>query len=150
MAVFKHRVLLGVILTCICSSIATAVYADVAVIVHPTNNSSLNEKDIAHIYMGKSSNFVNGRSALPINSTKGSASRDEFNSIVIGRSEAQLTALWSKLMFTGKGTPPKDLATDQEILATVSANPDAIGYVEASLVTDAVKVVKVFKMEASK
>lgn len=146
----KKRIVRSVVLICLCNVIITSVYADIAVIVHPTNNSVLDQKSIERIYMGKLKSFENGRSALPINASKGAATREEFNRLLMGRSDAQLTAFWSKLMFTGKGTPPMELATDQDILATVSANQDAIGYVDAASVTDTVKVVKIYNKGTSK
>lgn len=145
MPALKHKILQQVVLTCIGTFTVTTSYADIAVIVHPNNNSVLDKNAIERIYMGKTNNFDNGRAALPINAAKGNATREEFNSLVIGRTDAQVNAYWSKLLFTGKGTPPKELATDNEVIATVSANEDAIGYVDAASVTAAVKVVATFQ-----
>jgi hypothetical protein len=47
-------------------------------------------------------------------------------------------------VFTGKGTPPKELLTDQEVIDLVSQNPSMIGYIEKESVTSAVKVVATF------
>ena len=62
----------------------------------------------------------------------------------MGKSGSQYKAFWSKLVFTGKGKPPKEMSGDAAVIAAVSANPDAIGYVSASAVTDAVKVIATF------
>lgn len=145
MPALKYKILQRVVLTCVSVFTVTAAYGDIAVVVHPANTSVLDKAAIERIYMGKTNNFDNGRAALPINASKGTATREEFNKLVIGRTDAQVNAYWSKLLFTGKGTPPKELATDQEIIATVSANQDAIGYVDASSVTDSVKVVATFQ-----
>ena len=52
-----------------------------------------------------------------------------------------MKAYWSKLVFTGKGTPPAELANEAAVLSHVAANPDAIGYVDAASVDGSVKVV---------
>jgi hypothetical protein len=62
----------------------------------------------------------------------------------VGKSSSQLNAYWSKLVFTGKGTPPEKLTTDQAVIDFVAANGNAIGYVDSAKVTDKVKVIATF------
>jgi len=118
--------------------------AEISVIVHKDNASTFDKKSIRKLYMGKAKKFDNGRNALVINASKGSTQRNDFNKSVIGRSSSQINAYWSKLVFTGKGIPPKELSSDAEVLSTVTENKDTIGYVDSSAVTAAVKVVATF------
>ncbi|WP_462154249.1 substrate-binding domain-containing protein [Pseudoalteromonas piscicida] len=120
------------------------VHAEVAVIVHPSNNSTFDQSVIKNIFLGKSKAFSNGRSALLVSPDNNSATAEEFNTSVVGKSNSQFKAHWSKILFTGKGTPPKEMSSAQEIIDSVSSNPDAIAYVDASEVTDSVKVVGKF------
>jgi len=120
------------------------VMADVAVVVHPSNDANLDKGVIGKLFLGKKKSFDNGRAAIPINAAAGAGVRDEFNEKVVGRSSSQVKAYWSKLLFTGKGVPPKEADSDAEVIALISANPDTIGYVDAGSVTDAVKVVGTF------
>lgn len=60
---------------------------------------------------------------------------------MLNKSANQLKAYWSKLVFTRKGNPPKEVKTDQEVITLVSANPDLIGYVDVSSVNDSIRVV---------
>ncbi len=115
--------------------------AEIAVIVHPSNNANLDKNSIERIFMGKKKSFDNGNATLPLNASKSMATRDEFNQHVIGRSSSQVNAYWSKLVFTGKGTMPKELSSDAEIVALIASNKDAISYITSSAVTDAVKVI---------
>jgi hypothetical protein len=48
------------------------------------------------------------------------------------------------LVFTGKGTPPKVVANDAEVISLISANPNLIGYIDATAVTGTVKVIAKF------
>ncbi|WP_196138627.1 phosphate ABC transporter substrate-binding protein [Aliikangiella sp. G2MR2-5] len=119
-------------------------FADVAIIVHPSNNSTLSNTDLARLFLGKMKSFPGGGSATPINLSEGDAAADEFNQKVLKKSASQLKAYWSKLIFTGKGTPPESMATAQEVKKAVASNPDYIGYINASDVDDSVKVIARF------
>lgn len=115
--------------------------AEVAVIVHPSNGNALDKGLISKIYLGKAKSFPDGGQVVPISQTEGAATTSEFNENVLNKSSSQIKAYWSKLIFTGKGTPPQEADDDAKVLELVAANPNLIGYVNASAVNDSVKVV---------
>lgn len=116
--------------------------AGVAVIVHPESGvTSLTEDEVARLFLGKAKNFPNGSQAVPVNQNEGSAVRERFNEVVCKKNASQYKAYWSQLVFTGKGTPPRDGGDDQAVKALVAANPTMIGYVDTSVVDSSVKVV---------
>jgi ABC-type phosphate transport system substrate-binding protein len=121
--------------------IAPLAQAEIAVIVHPSNAAAIDDASISRIFLGKLKSYPGGGQALPINQNEGSGATSEFNSKVLKKSGSQLKAYWSKLVFTGKGTPPKAVASDAEVINLVSSNPNIIGYVDSGSVTGAVKVV---------
>ena len=123
---------------------ASVAQAEVAVVVHPSNAASLDQASLSRIFLGKMKSFPGGGQAVPLNQSEGNAATAEFNNKVLKKSASQLKAYWSKLVFTGKGTPPKALSSDSEVINLVSSNPNVIGYVDASAVTGAVKVVAKF------
>jgi len=133
-----------IFLIAILLSLSGAAYADIAVIVHNTNDVSLEKRKIARVFLGKIKKFPNGQKAVPIAAKGGSAQEAEFNKKVIGKSASQLQAYWSKLVFTGKGTPPQEINSDAEVIELVKSNPNIIGYVDAASVTGDVKVVATF------
>jgi ABC-type phosphate transport system substrate-binding protein len=118
--------------------------AEVAVVVHPSNNAALNAEEISKLYLGRSKSFPDGKAAIPLAQAESSGSTAVFNEKVLNKTGSQIKAYWSKLVFTGKGTPPKELATDQEVIDLVSQNPSVIGYVDKSAVNASVKVVATF------
>lgn len=119
--------------------------AEVAVIVSSNNsNSNISAADISKVFLGKSKSFPDGTQAIAIDQNDNSAARDEFNDKVLGKSSSQLKSYWSRLIFTGKGTPPKQVANDAAIKAAVAGNPAMIGYIDASAVDGTVKVVAKF------
>lgn len=125
-------------LSCLFSAAASA---GIAVVVHPSNGAELSKDDLSRLYTGRTNNFPDGSSAVPINLADASALRAAFDEKALGRSSSQIKAYWSKLVFTGKGTPPKEVATPAEVLQLVANNPNIVGYVDAAEVTPAVKVV---------
>ncbi|HEY0891595.1 MAG TPA: phosphate ABC transporter substrate-binding protein [Cellvibrio sp.] len=121
---------------------ASFAWAEVAVIVHPSASfDSLTEDDVARLFLGKSKSFPAGAQAVPVNQNEGSAARDKFNEAVCKKNASQYKAYWSQLVFTGKGTPPKDAGDDAAVKALIAANPNMIGYVDAGAVDATVKVV---------
>lgn len=117
-------------------------YAEVAVIVHPSVTvGSMTEDDVSRIFLGKSNSFPGGGAAVPVNQDEGSAARAKFNEAVCKKNASQYKAYWSQLVFTGKGTLPKEAANDAAVKALVAANPTMIGYVDSSAVDSSVKVV---------
>jgi ABC-type phosphate transport system substrate-binding protein len=118
--------------------------AEVAVIVHPSNANNLSADDVKRIFLGKMKKFPNGESVLPVNQDSSSSVKDEFNDKVLGKSASQVKAYWSKLVFSGKGSPPKEASTQDEVIQLVKDNQSVIGYVDASKVDPGVKVVAKF------
>jgi ABC-type phosphate transport system substrate-binding protein len=130
-----------VILALTLSSLA---HADVVIIVNQGNNNTLDKASISQLFLGKSSSFSNGSEAIPITQEAGGATTKEFNRKALKKSENQLRAYWSKLIFTGKGTPPKAVKSDDEVIELVSKNPNLIGYVSTAADVSGVKVVEKF------
>lgn len=115
--------------------------ADVAIIVHPSNKNAFALTDVESIFMLKKSTFADGSKASPFYLSGDDTARNLFNEKALGKSSSQLKAYWSKLVFTGKGTPPPELPSSAEAVAKVAADPAAVAYVDKSAVTSAVKVV---------
>ena len=132
------KTLTGIAVGC---SISLFSLADVVVVVHPSNDAALSKKAVQRIFLCKAKKFSNGKEVLPVNQVPSSVARGSFDTDTLGRSSTQIAAYWSKLVFTGKGIPPKELDNDAAVLAIVADNPNAIGYVDRASVSDAVKAV---------
>ncbi len=118
--------------------------AEVSVIVHPENSSTFNNKIIKKIFLGKSKNFDNGKVVILLSPKADSAVSQEFNKSVLKKTPPQVNAYWSKMIFTGKGTPPQEMPSTSDIIAAIAGNKDAISFIDSASVTDAVKVVATF------
>lgn len=118
--------------------------AGVDIIVHPTNAADINQAMVKKLFTGKAKSFPGGERAIPIAQAEGSDVTIEFNKKVVKKSDSQLKAYWSKLVFTGKGTPPKTVSNNQEVIDLISKNPNMIGIVIQGSGGDNVKVVQSF------
>ncbi len=132
----------------VCSSVfcvlSGAAFAEVAVIVNPANGDTITKDDIASLYLAKTKTFPGGKNAIPLDRPEGSPTRVEFVSKVIDKDEAQMKSYWSRLIFTGKGVPPKVVESDAEVKDMVARNPDVIGFIDAAAADATVKVVAKF------
>lgn len=116
--------------------------AEIAIVVHKDNPmSQVSEDEVTRIFLGKQKAFSSGEKAIPLDLEKGLPPRDEFYEKVVQKTESQLKAYWSRLIFTGKGQPPKAVLDSWEAVSLVSSNPNMIAYVDPSAVDDTVKVV---------
>ena len=112
-----------------------ALAAEIVVIVNPKNPASrMFSEQAAQFFLGKSTLFT------PIEHTEGPL-RNEFSQKVLGKDSSQVKSQWSKLVFTGKGTAPKEFGSSAEVKKAVAADVQAIGYIEKSAVDDSVKVI---------
>lgn len=129
-----------IIATALC--LAGAAQAQVAVIVNPKSAvASMTADQVSGIFLGKTNTLPSGATAAPVDQAESAAIREQFYTKVTGKQAAQVKAAWSRLVFSGKGTPPKELASSAEVKKFVAANADAIGYVEKSAVDGSVKAV---------
>ena len=115
-------------------------WAEFAVIAHPSVAADVTKEDVAKIFLAKSKKLPGGEAGSPLNLKQGDAARESFEKSVLGKSPSQVKAYWSTLIFTGKAVPIEEATSDADVVAKVAANPGAIGYVDASAVTDAVSV----------
>ena len=122
---------------------AVPLHADdvVAVVSARSPVTQLSSAQVADIFLGKSNRFPDGTQAMPIDLGEDSPVRDRFYAQYTGKSAAQVKAHWSKIIFTGRGQPPRQASTPVEAKKLVADNPNAIGYIDPSQVDGSVRVV---------
>ena len=117
--------------------------ADVVAVVSAKSAPILISKNqLMNIFLGNASIVLNGEPAIPIDQMEGSAVRDAFYAKFAGKSPAQIKAHWSKIIFTGRGQPPKEVTNSIEVKKRLIAIPNAIGYIEQDMVDGSVRVLQ--------
>ena len=118
------------------SAAAPVLATEIVVIVNPKNPATrMFSEQAAQFFLGKSSLFT------PIEHSDGSPLRNEFDQKVLNKDSTQVKAIWSKLVFTGKASAPKEFGSSADVKKAVAADVSAIGYIEKSQVDDSVKVI---------
>lgn len=108
------------------------VAAEVVVIVHPGNPvNQLSREQVVDLYMGRQTQFPDGRHAMPLDQAPESSIREEFYQKLVDKSVAQINSFWARLFFSGRATPPRVLPDAAAILSMVAKNPDAIAYIDS-------------------
>jgi ABC-type phosphate transport system substrate-binding protein len=134
-----------VLVGCVGASFAlmnAVVSADVVAVVSSKSPVvALTKSQVTDIFLGKVSRFPNGAQAVPIDQQEGSGARDAFYAKVAGKTAAQIKAYWSKIIFTGRGQPPREVANGMEMKKLIIENQSAIGYIEDKYLDDSVRVV---------
>jgi len=115
----------------------------VAIVSARSPLNSLATHQAADIFLGKTSRFPDGTLAVPIDLSEDSPAREKFYVQLTGKSPAQMKAHWSKIIFTGRGQPPRQAGSNAEAKKAIADNPNAIGYIDANQVDASVKVLAI-------
>lgn len=121
---------------------AGATAAEMVVVVSarsPVN--ALRQEQVADIFLGQIGRFPDGSEARALDQPIGSPLRNRFYARVTSKSPALLKAHWSRMIFTGRGQPPKELPNSAAVRKMVAENPGTIGYIERSALDASVKPV---------
>lgn len=102
----------------------------------------LSNDEIADIFLGKLKVLNGSTGVAPLDQAEGSAERAAFYLKFTGKSQAQLKAFWSKVIFTGRGRPPRMLANDAEVIRALQEDSRAIGYVERNSADATVRILR--------
>lgn len=114
--------------------------AATVVISHPdVTDASISSDAIKKIYLGKQSSWEDGTrvSLVVLDSDHGHAFLKEH----VRKSFRQFVAYWKRQVFTGKGSMPAISEKDEAVVSVVQSTPGAIGFVDESALTDAVRQV---------
>ncbi len=107
--------------------------------------SALRADQVADIFLGQIGRFPGGSEAIALDQRIGSHERDEFYSKVASKSAPLLKAHWSKMIFTGRGQPPREASDNASVKRMVADNPSLIGYIDKSALDASVRAVLVVR-----
>ena len=113
----------------------------VAVVSAKSPVGALSKSQVADIFLGRATRFPGGSVAVPIDQSDGTPAHDEFYTRFADKSPAQLRSHWAKVIFTGRGQPPRAVASELEVKKLLAQNPLVIAYVERSQVDATLKLV---------
>lgn len=115
--------------------------AQVVVVVSAKSPAAkLTKEQAAALFLGKSSQLPGAGIPVLIDQPESAEIRQMFYAKVTEKTPIQVKSIWSRLVFSGKATIPKEVSSSDEVKKQLAANPDAIGYIDKSAVDASVKV----------
>ena len=109
---------------------ATAADPEFKVVVNAANTtSSVSKAQLSRCFMKQANTWINGQAVQPVDQAATSAVRIAFSTTIHDRDVNAVKSFWQRQIFSGRGVPPPEKATDSDVLAFVQANPGAVGYV---------------------
>lgn len=103
--------------------------------------TALRQEQVADIFLGQIASFPGGAEAVALDQKIGSPERDEFYAKVAAKTRPLVKAYWTKMIFTGRGQPPREVAGSAAVRRMVADNPALIGYIDKSALDSSVKAV---------
>lgn len=139
---FKYLLAASLTALCVWSLTDSELQAkDFAVVVSAKSPvKKLSKRQVKRLYLGRSKKLPGAGKAVVIDYSQGNPWRASFYKDVIGKYGSKLESYWSKLKFTGRGQPPSQFSSVEEVIKTLESNPNAISYLPKSEVTANLKV----------
>ena len=135
----KSILIVALPLTLFCTEALSA--TDLVVIANPGSGiERISRNEASAIYMGRSKKLPSGVSALPLDQAS-SIDKARFYKELVNKDLPELTSHWARMIFSGQGSPPRQIDSVAEIVEIVGSNKAAIGYVPNAAVDKRVKVI---------
>lgn len=84
---------------------------------------------------------VSGVTVKPLDLPGGGVTRDDFYQQVTGKTAEQMKSYWARMIFTGRGMPPREVSSEREMGMLVSSDPGFVGYLDETRLPKGMKVV---------
>lgn len=103
--------------------------------------STLARGEASKLFLLKRSRWSSGQRALPVDQVESSPVRRRFSDVIHGMDVPSVKSFWQEIVFSGKGDPPPERASDEGVIAFVRSNPTGLGYVSSATPADGVKII---------
>jgi ABC-type phosphate transport system substrate-binding protein len=115
--------------------------ADTAVIVNSANTNQVDEQFIQKAFLGSVGRWPSRANIVLVELPETNPETINFYNKLLHKSPAAVRDIWAANYFTGKASPPKQGASDDEVKRQVAANKNAIGFIHAGSVDGTVRVI---------
>jgi hypothetical protein len=116
--------------------------ADLKVIANGSVSATMvSAEELKGVFLSTKTSLSDGSHVEPVLEKSGAA-HELFLKQIVGKTDSALETYYRSLVFTGKGSMPKTLASDAEMVAYVAKTKGAVGYVSATASAEGVKVLE--------
>lgn len=120
------------------SEIATA--GPVVVVSADSEIGALSQGQVRQLFNGQLRK-VSGVSVKPLDLPNGDVTRNTFYQEVTGKTAEQMKSYWARMIFTGRGMPPREVSSEREMGILLGGDPAFVGYLEETRVPQGLKVI---------
>ncbi|HEX9729515.1 MAG TPA: substrate-binding domain-containing protein [Gemmatimonadales bacterium] len=118
----------------------------VVIVNEASSVTELTADDLSRLFLKRTTQWDNGQTVVPIDQSENTDARARFSDAVHGKSVSAIKAFWQRQIFSGRGVPPVEKASDREVIAYARANPNAIGYVApGSALAPGVRAIRIIR-----
>jgi TonB family protein len=122
---------------------SNALANDVKVIANSSVKADIiSARDLKRVFLEENNSLADGSHVEPVLEKDGPA-HQAFLQKYVGRTADDLQTYYRGLAFSGRGSMPKELGSDAEVVAYVAKTRGAIGYVSAETRTEGVKTLAI-------
>lgn len=133
---------------CLLLCSASALAESYAIVTLNKALPKLKSSQVKMIYRGHVSHIDNVNIVL-LDLTQGSALRNRFYYTLLGKSPAQMQAIWARQTFSGRNRAPSEVAENnpQSVTNWLNHNKNGIAYIPVSWLREELSVLYVFDSE---
>ena len=129
----KHLIMFGLL-----GLTAAQAQAGAVIVAKDSPLSAIDLEEAKKIFLGREPQ-LGGLTLTVVYQGEGTP-RTDFETKVLGKTGAELSGYWSKLIFTGKAQAPVEAGGDLGVKTKVSQTAGAVGYISDGAVDGSVKV----------
>jgi hypothetical protein len=125
--------------------LGAAAWAEPVVVVNAASAiTKLGQDDVVNIFLGRYRRLPTGETAVPIDQPESTALRAEFYRKLVNKEPNEVSAYWSRLLFSGKTSPPLQAVTANDVAVLLMSQPGGIAYIDRSQVDKRFRIVMEF------
>ena len=125
--------------------LGAGVNAEPVVVVNATSAvKQLSQDEVINIFLGRYRKLPTGESAMPIDQPEGSPLRADFYRRLVNKNVNEINAYWSRLIFSGRTSPPMQAANATEVISLLTGSVSSIAYLDRSQADKRFRIVMEF------
>lgn len=120
----------------------TTAWADMVVVVNTRAGvDTLSRGDAVNIFLGRYRQLPSGIPAYPIDQPDGSTEKARFYRLLVDKDIAEIGAYWTRLVFSGKTSPPRQARDAHEVMNLLANHPGGVAYLDRAQTDARVRIV---------
>ena len=101
----------------------------------------MTKDEVINVYMGRNRKLPSGISAIPLDLSNPLSEKANFYNVMVNKELSEISSYWARLLFSGQGSPPKQLKDADEALEYVMQAKGAIAYIDRKKADKRIKIV---------